>query len=110
MDAFKKNAMYNILMVVQYTACLDLIGYDTSKIDSTASIIIKNLSKYNVDLQKKPFVKKISVNGDEPTLWGCNYEDVTRKTMTVRGSLNDMKNLIHVETPDGVLVEFSLCD
>ena len=92
------------------TARLVLTGYDLSKIDRAVSVVLKNMSRFNISIQEKPSVQKIGHLDDEPKLWGCDSKDVTRKAMTVKGSFTDMKNLVHVKTPDGVLVELVSCN
>ena len=82
-----------------------LTGYDLSKVNKTVSTILKNMPRFNIRIHKKPSVQKIGRSDSEPKLWGCNSDDVTRIIMTVKGLFTDMKNLVHVKTPDGVLVE-----
>ena len=68
------------------------------------------MPRFNIRIHKKPSVQKIGRSDSEPKLWGCDSKDVTRITMTVNGSFADMKNLVHVKTPDGVLVEMFSCN
>lgn len=87
-----------------------LTGYDLSKVDRAISVILKNMARFNIDVQEKPSVQKIGRSDSEPKLWGCDNKDVTRKTMIVSGLFTDMKNLVHVKTPDVVLVEMFSCN
>ena len=82
-----------------------LTGYDVPKINRAVSAILKNMSRFNIKILKNPSVQNVGRSDSEPKLWGCNYDDVTRKVMTVDGSFVDMKKLVNVKTPDGVLVE-----
>lgn len=93
------------MKVTLKSAKLVLTSYDQPKVDKSISSILKNASKFNVEIKEGPFVQKIGQFDNEPKLWGCDGNDVIRKAMMVRGSFSDMKNLVKIQTPDGVLVE-----
>ena len=92
------KSCYNMMQII-------LTGYNVPQIDRAVSAILKNMSRFNIKILKNPSVQNVSRFDNEPKLWGCNYDDVTRKVMTVDGSFVDMKKLVNVKTPNGVLVE-----
>lgn len=87
---------------------LAFTGYDNKDVELTLKKIMKKLSDPKSDL-------KISTHGNpeyhdeplanQPPLHGCNHQNVTIVSLSVSGSLKNIKRLVEIKTPDGVMVE-----
>ena len=82
-------------------------GYDELKINRSVNVILKNIIKFNAIIQKEPFNENISKQ-NIPKIWGLDRTKAKRKSVIINADFENLKNLINVKTPDGVLVEHVL--
>ena len=93
------------MKIMQRDAKLVLTSYDLPKVGESISTILKNAPQFDIEIKKPPFDQKIGQSDDEPKLWGCDGNDVIRKAMILRGSFSNMRDLVRIQTPEGVLIE-----
>ena len=89
------------------SAKLVFTGYDESKINRSIDMILKNITKFDISVQKEPFSEKIPKQ-NIPKIWGLDRTKAKRKSIIINSDFENLKNLIKVKTIDGVLVEHVL--
>jgi len=90
---------------VQKQIQLSFTGYEKSNIKTALEKIRKESLAFNVTVHGTSVKRQIKLVQGQPKLWGCDKEDVTIRTLLVSGYLKDIKNLVRLDTPDGVQIE-----
>ncbi len=80
-------------------------GYNSSNVKTAVAKIVKQSSAFHVTVHGTPMTQKAKPVKGQPKLWGCGKEDVANTLIIVSGSLNDVKKLVKVDTPNGVQIE-----
>lgn len=89
---------------MQKSAQLVLTSYNSKTIDVSIESILSQALKMNISVKGKPVSSAVSSNKKIP-MWGCEKNDVKRKSVFVSGSIQDLMKLIRIETPEGVYIQ-----
>lgn len=85
---------------------LAFTGYDSKDVELTLKKIMKKLSDPDLKISTKGTPEYHDEPlANQPPLHGCNHQNVTIVSLAVSGSLKNIKRLVEVKTPDGVMVE-----
>ena len=89
---------------MQKYAQLVLTSYNSKTIDVSIESILSQALKMNISVKGKPVSSMVTSNKKIP-MWGCEKNDVKRKSVLVSGSVQDLMKLIRIETPEGVYIQ-----
>lgn len=92
-------------MEMQKSAQLVLTSYNLKTIDVSIDAILSQAVKMNISVEGKPVSSKVVPSKKTTPMWGCERDDVQRKSIFVSGSIDDLKKLIKIKTPEGVYVQ-----
>ncbi len=90
---------------MQKSAQLVLTSYNSKTIDVSIESILSQALKMNISVEGKPVSSKVIPSNKKIPMWGCEKDDVKRKSVFVSGSIQDLMKLIRIETPEGVYVQ-----
>lgn len=80
-------------------------SYNLPQVQGTITKIMTQSPKYHVKTVGKPFIQKMSVSSNQPKIWGCDGKDVKTRSIFLSGSSDDLKKLLKIPAPDGVLIQ-----
>ena len=85
---------------------LSFAGYERSNLKSALSKIMEQSAAFNVIVYGSPVKQHIEQVEGHPILFGCsNNDDIIIETLSVSGSLDNIKKLVRQDTPAGVQIE-----
>ena len=83
---------------------LVVTGYKKSSVKKAINIISTFAQKYDVKVGDKP-VHHFSLVKYQPVLHGANISDLTIYSVYIIGNLKNIKKLMNINTPKGVIIE-----
>ena len=89
---------------MEKTVQLLMTSYVANDVEITLSKIQRKASSLNIhidDILTQDETSRL----EQPKLWGCDGKDVTKQAILLTGSMDKIKELIQINTPDGVLIE-----
>lgn len=89
---------------MQIQAQLALTGYNDRNVKLALKKIMEKLSDSKITVNGDP-IKQSEPLDNQPPLHGCDHNDLTVISISVSGSLKDVKRLVETKTPRGVMVE-----
>ena len=91
---------------MQHSAQLFITSYDQGKIDEGYKKIISKKTK-NIDIGS-PKIQKVKTTKGQPTIWGCDKNDLKQVSIPVSGSIEDLTKLLAIKTIEGVYMQLLL--
>ena len=82
---------------------LAFTGYNESNIKTAVKTIVKNSSRFDIIVKGAP-IKENGFLTHQPNLRGCDKVDLKIYSISIKGILADIRNLIKMETPYGVQI------
>ena len=83
---------------------LAFTGYNESNVKLALKTIMKKSSDFDVIVNGKPIQQHELLVG-QPQLRGCDKKDLTVFSVSITGSLENLKNLVKIKTPLGVQID-----
>jgi len=83
---------------------LAFTGYNESNVKTAVKTIMVNSSSFDIIVKGNP-IKESGLITNQPNLRGCDNADLKIYSISITGTIVDIRNLVKMKTPQGVQID-----